>query len=57
MRNFLIMTIFATALAGAFDAAVYNGRYSGEVWQDVKSQGRDFHDQIQRWLDRALSSR
>ena len=57
MRNFLVLMIITIGLAGVFDAIAYKGRYRDEVWQDFKSQGRDFSSEIQRWLDKALSRR
>jgi hypothetical protein len=55
MRALFTLIIILIAL-WAIDAYVFDGRYGGTFEQQSDIQGRNFHHQVQAWLDRELPS-
>jgi hypothetical protein len=55
MRGFIILALFSFGVLWAFDAYEYDGRYSHAAWQQTVAEGRYFSDQVQRWINTALS--
>jgi hypothetical protein len=62
MRHYVIFTIIIFGGLWAFDMYSFDGRNSQAVWRDASSAwqhagdlGRNFSDDVQRWLNKTMS--